>query len=197
MLMSAFLAAAVAVAARPAGSAETVRKRRLDVRYRPSAQAVARFEFLRKRKRERDGYVVDEGDRNETTLRLAPAGHPSWEEQEKARAAWFDKRFGPGAYDGIIRFSADCYDLWEKSSEACSYTATADVLQAAYRFVELEKDREKHAAEPGYREREAALKDEMLKAVEQFRPKPSGPKEYARSFAAFSDPILKKLSEAP
>ena len=192
MMIHALLTVVAAAVIAPSAHART-----LDRNYRPSDEAAARFEFLRRRKRERDGYITQDGDRNEEHLRRAPEGHPSWEEQEKRRADVFDKRFGAGAYDGIIRFSGDCRTLWEGSTKACDYTATADLIEGAYRFVALESAVEKKEVDRDskeFRERDRAHRAALLKAIELFRPKKESSKEYSRSFAAFSEPILKELS---
>lgn len=144
----------------------------------PSEKDIARFNFLKNRLLEKQG--------------LPPA---LWKELEEKRAAHFDRRFGQGTYDAVMRFSSAC--LYK---EGCKRLLTADLISAGYRFIDLEKDVESGAVVRGsgaYRSRDEKLKAEMREAVEEFRPKTGARKEYTESFAAFADPILNEISAKP
>lgn len=158
-----------------------------------SDKDVARFDFLNKRSLERRGLppeAADTSDQSQWGPRPAP-----WKDLENERAARFDRRFGRGTYEAIISFSGECL-----RNEGCDVLVTADLISAAYRFIELEKDVESGAVVRGseaYRGRDEGLKTEMRGAVEEFRPKAEDKKEYAQAFAAFAEPILNEISVKP
>lgn len=77
-MIPALLIAASVAAASPSHA------RKLDPRHRPSDEEIARFEFLRRRKREADGYITRDGDRNEEHPRRAPEGM-AWSGQSENR----------------------------------------------------------------------------------------------------------------
>lgn len=159
----------------------------------PSAKDLARFDFLKKRRLEKEGLPPEAGDTADQS-KWGPRPAP-WEDLERRRASLFDGRFGRGTYDAVIRFSRDCLD-----KDGCERLVTADLISAAYRFIDLEKDVESGAVVRGsqaYRSRDEELKTEMREAVEEFRPKAGARKEYGDAFAAFADPILDEISIKP
>lgn len=149
----------------------------------------ARFEFLKNRLMEKQGLPPEAGETPDQS-KWGPAPAP-WKELEAGRAAVFDRRFGPGAYDAVIRFSGAC-----RNANGCKILLTADLISGAYGFIALEKDAASGALIRGsqaYRERDEKLKTEMRAAVEAFRPKAGASKEYTESFDAFALPILNNL----
>jgi len=160
---------------------------------RVSAKDEARFDFLMKRHNERDGLPPEASDTSDES-KWGPAPAP-WKELEKARAARFDRRFGQGTYDAVMRFSDDCFN-----ANGCERLLTADLMSGAYGFIALDKDIESGAIVRGseaFRSRDEKLKTEMRDAVEAFRPKAGARKSYTKAFAAFADPILNEFAVKP
>lgn len=160
---------------------------------RVNAKDEARFDFLMKRHLERTGLPPEAADTSDES-KWGPYPGP-WKELEKARAAHFDRRFGQGTYDAVIRFSDAC-----RYENGCERLLTADLISAAYRFIDLEKDAASGPVVRGseaYRNRDEILKIEMREAIEAFRPKAGAPKAYAEAFAAFADSVLNEISVKP
>lgn len=157
-----------------------------DQDYRLSDKDIARFKFLKMRLLEKRGLPPEAGETSDES-KWGPRPAP-WIELEAQRAERFDKRFGRGTYDAVIRFSSEC-----RREDGCELLATVDLISGAYRFIDLEKDVERGTVVRGsevYRSRDEGLKTEMRDAIEQFRPKTDARKEYKEAFAAFADPIL-------
>ena len=158
-----------------------------------TAQDQARFELLKKRFLQQQGIpaAAAGGVVAPVPGQKPPPPAPSWEQQERERTLEFNKQFGPGAYEGIVGFSKRCL-----SADGCDKLATADVIDGAYKFVDLQKDVEKKTLTPdsgAYRSRHEEIKGGMRTAMEEFRPRPGARTSYENDFIKFSDPIVKKI----
>ncbi|MFI5346433.1 MAG: protein kinase [Elusimicrobiota bacterium] len=183
-LMALLLLGAASAAAAPApGDTDT------------TAQDQARFDLLKKRFLQQQGIPPSAAGGVVAPPPVAgqapPPPAPSWEQQERERSMEFNKQFGAGSYEGIIGFSKRCL-----SADGCDKLATADVIDGAYKFVDLQKDVEKKVVAPdssAYRERHGEIKGGMRAAMEEFRPRPGARTAYENDFIKFSDPIVKKI----
>jgi len=157
----------------------------------PTAEELAQFELLKRRRMEQRGISLAEAGLVVTPVPIGAPPQKSFAEQERENTTEFNRQFGSGAYEGITGFSERC-----KSADGCNKLATANFIMGAQQFVSLRRDVEQKKVAPesdAYRSRHMEIKGGIGSTMREFRPRRGAGPEYAADFIKFSDPIVKKV----
>ncbi|MCX5787440.1 MAG: hypothetical protein NTX64_02860, partial [Elusimicrobia bacterium] len=119
-----------------------------------------------------------------------PATLATAQQAEMARSAEFDRQYGRGSYEGIVRLESHCY-----SADGCDKLATAGIINGAYKFVDLQKDVQAKTLKPDtppYHDRHQQIKEGIRSNLDSLQPTPEASPAY-RKEVVVTKPVVSKI----